>query len=101
LFKAEYERGRDDALARIIAAAQHGAVPKRGNGGGAPTQDLIDSELKRAGKSLSAREIFDSEANVGGAVGLDAIEQALRRGRKQERYLVQGGRWSLAPACRT
>jgi hypothetical protein len=94
LFAAEHARGEQAAIARVLAAAQGTmAAPKRN---GAPTtRNLIDAELKRAG-SLTAREIFESDANSGGAVSRDGIEQCLKRGKKAGRYAMQDGKWSLA-----
>jgi hypothetical protein len=68
-------------------------VPKRGNGGGSPTRDLVDLELRAGAKTI--REIHQSPAN-GGRANRDAIVQALRRGAKQGTYVQKDGRWSLA-----
>jgi hypothetical protein len=92
-FEREYQRGQDDTLARVIAAARGPAAPTKRNG--APTtRNLINAELTRAG-NLTARETFESDANLGRAVSRDGIEQCLKRAKKTGRYSVEAGRWSL------
>ncbi len=70
-----------------------GTAPKRN--GTPTTRNLIEAELTRAG-GLTAREIFESDANPGRAVSRDGIERCLKRGRKSGRYAMQNGKWLLA-----
>jgi hypothetical protein len=88
LFQLEYARGRDDAVNRLLSAAQGASSPKP-NPQSAPTSGAIDRLLAKG--SCTLEEIASATG-----IGREACRQALLRGARQHRYRRRGDRWSLA-----
>lgn len=110
-FAAEYHRGEQDAIARIMKAAQ--GAPASPNGGiherakqkrkePAPkgtAKALIDRVLKERGqRGATPSEIKDSAAtDTEKLASFAGIRFALTQGRDDMRYKNMGGKWFLTP----
>jgi hypothetical protein len=109
MFEAEYSRGARDAFQRFMDVAHTGklgrtkrkgvkrkarkGLPKRRAPRGAP-RALVERVLKS--KAASAREIAAAARNpIERRVSASAIRLELNRGKKERRYRVSKGKWSI------
>ena len=109
LFQDEYRRGAHDALKRIVDVAQgtskkdtssKAASKRRAQKQRAPRgapRALIERVLgkEKAGASVSAI-LAAAATSIERLVSNSAIRLELNRGKKEKRYRVNKGRWSLA-----
>jgi hypothetical protein len=115
LFQEEYQRGAHDALKRIVDVAQgtskkgassSEAGPKRRAQKqraprGAP-RALIERVLGKEKAGASVRAILAAAAtSIERLVSNSAIRLELNRGKKERRYRVNKGRWSLSRPAKT
>jgi hypothetical protein len=109
LFAAEYHRGEQDAIARIMKAAQ--GAPESPNGAGSPRHErkrkevapkgtadaLIDRVLRERGqRGATPSEIKDlAMTDIEKLASFAGIRFALRRGKDDQRYRNRRGKWFL------
>jgi hypothetical protein len=115
LLAAEYHRGEQDAIARIVSAAQSGAVAngsghrldanERDDGEGDDDDDkerapkgtarkLIDRVLTERGPlGASPKEISDAAIGLEKLASFSGIRFALDQGREDHRYKNKDGKW--------
>jgi hypothetical protein len=114
IFEAEYARGAKDALKRVMEVANTGGIGRRAGGRprksakgrvpkaaprrraprGAP-RALVERVLK-SNKAASASEIAAAAGNpIERSVSASAIRLELNRGKKERRYRVTKGKWSV------
>ena len=114
LFADEYQRGAHDALKRIVDVAQGtskkptapskpGAMrraPKQRAPRGAP-RAFIERVLGKEKQGASASTIAAAAASqIERLVSNSAIRLELNRGKKEKRYRVNKGKWSLSRPVR-
>ena len=114
LFAAEYQRGEQDAIARILRAAQGAPAPSNGAGEShsspspanrkdrvpaGTAKGLIDRVLReRTSLGATPTEIqAAAETDVEKAISYSGLKFALTNGRDESRYENRGGRWFLKP----
>ena len=110
LFQEEYQRGAHDALKRIVDVAQgtskKGAASSKGGPErraqkqraprGAP-RALIERVLGKEKAGASVSTILAAAAtSIERLVSNSAIRLELNRGKKERRYRVNKGKWSLS-----
>ena len=115
LFQDEYRRGAHDALKRVVDVAQgtskkdtssaKAASKRRAQKQRAPRgapRALIERVLGKEKAGASVSTILAAAAtSIERLVSNSAIRLELNRGKKEKRYRVNKGRWSLARPAKT
>src|SRR5262249_25718421 len=114
LLQDEYDRGAEEALKRIVDVAQ-GADRRRGprktNKQGrrlrrpqkphAPrgsARALVERVLSENGSSSASQIVAAAKSAIEKSLSTSAIRLELTRGKKERRYRVSDGRWSVSKA---
>jgi hypothetical protein len=110
LFQHAYDRGASDALKRIVDVAQ-GTTKKRESKTGRSPQSkqrapsgsaraLVERVLKETGSggAGASQIVAAAKSSTEKLLSYSAIRLELTRGKKERRYRVAKGKWSLSKA---